>query len=227
MTAKAYCDQIEQKDLHHKKLEPDFPIVDDGSPLKSLHDLGIPLIFEPSIMPAYSYLVREALIEKIQRIANLLIQQEKTLIIRSAWRSFVHQQMLREQKRTYLQKEHPALSHKEINDLISYFIAPMKKSTHATGGAVDALIFDDRTQSVLDFGSNKGYDIDLNTRCYPHHPNISDQAKKNRALLIDLFENEGFVCDLKEFWHFDYGNVGWAIEKGKSEAIYGIIGQEL
>jgi len=27
----------------------------------------------------------------------------------------------------------------------------------------------------------------------------------------------------KEYWHFDYGNVIWTIEKGGKEAKYGII----
>ena len=75
----------------------------------------------------------------------------------------------------------------------------------------------------MDFGTNDGLNIDLTDKCYPYHPFISPLAKKNRKLLIRLFENEDFVCDLKEYWHFDYGNVSWAIEKGEKYAIYGII----
>jgi D-alanyl-D-alanine dipeptidase len=42
-------------------------------------------------------------------------------------------------------------------------------------------------------------------------------------MLIGLFESEDFVCDMKEYWHFDYGNIGWAIKKGKDHAIFGIL----
>jgi hypothetical protein len=28
---------------------------------------------------------------------------------------------------------------------------------------------------------------------------------------------------MKEYWHFDFGNIGWAIEKGKDQTIYGIL----
>lgn len=52
---------------------------------------------------------------------------------------------------------------------------------------------------------------------------ISSHAKRNRELLINLFEEEDFVVDLKEYWHFDYGNAGWAIAKAKDHTIYGII----
>jgi D-alanyl-D-alanine dipeptidase len=41
------------------------------------------------------------------------------------------------------------------------------------------------------------------------------KRKKNRKLLIGLFEDEDFVVDIKEYWHFDYGNASWAIEKAK------------
>ena len=36
-------------------------------------------------------------------------------------------------------------------------------------------------------------------------------------------ENEDFVGDMKEYWHFDYGNASWALEKEKKHSIYGII----
>lgn len=99
-----------------------------------------------------------------------------------------------------------------------------QKSMHATGGAVDALIYDLCTDSVLDFGTNDGLNISLGRRCYTDHPGVSPGARKNRKLLVGLFEQEDFVPDRKEFWHFDHGNAVWAIEKKKEYAIYGIIG---
>jgi D-alanyl-D-alanine dipeptidase len=75
----------------------------------------------------------------------------------------------------------------------------------------------------MDFGTNDGLKIELNDKCYPYHPFISPLAKKNRKLLIDLFEEEDFVVDIKEYWHFDYGNASWALEKKKRQAIYGKI----
>ncbi len=89
---------------------------------------------------------------------------------------------------------------------------------HATGGAVDALIYDPENECVMDFGTNSGFKIELNRKCYPLHPDISSEAKKNRKLLMDLFENEDFVCDVTEYWHFDYGNVMWALGKGRASA---------
>lgn len=189
----------------------------------SLKNSGFNLIFEPSIKKNYNYLVREEVYEKIGRISRLLNKKSKKLIIRSVWRSFQHQRILWEKKVESMQKEYPNKSLKEIKEFVSYFIAPTMKSLHSTGGSVDALIYDLQTDSILDFGTNDGLKIELSDKCYPYHPFIPTQAKENRKLLINLFENEDFVVDIKEYWHFDYGNSAWALEKGKEYAIYGII----
>ena len=167
-------------------------------------------------------MVREAVFEKIGRISKLLDRDGKELIIRSAWRSFEHQRLSWENKVSFMQRTHPDKSLEEIKEIVSYYIAPETLSMHATGGAVDVLIYDLKNDKVLDFGTNDGLKMDLNERCYPYHPDISTEAKKNRKLLIDLFENEDFVVDVIEYWHFNYGNASWAIETGK-DAIYGVI----
>ncbi len=223
MNAQEYCEMVEQKARHHKKFYLTIPIKENNSPLISLKDSGFNLVYEPSIKKDYKYLVREAVFEKIGRISRLLDKQDKKLIIRSVWRSFEHQKLLWENKVKFLKRNYPNIPLKEIRENVSHFIAPPESSTHATGGAVDALIYDLKNDCVMDFGTNDGLDIDLTDKCYPYHPFISPLAKKNRKLLINLFENEDFVCDLKEYWHFDYGNVSWAIEKGEKYAIYGII----
>ena len=167
--------------------------------------------------------MREIVFEKIARISRLLDRVNKKLIIRSVWRSFEHQRLIWEEKVASLQKQYPKKQIEEITEFVSYFIAPPTKSMHSTGGSVDALIYDLENDCVMDFGTNDGLIIELNDKCYPYHPHIPLEAKENRKLLINLFEEEDFVVDLKEYWHFDYGNAGWAVGKEKDQAFYGII----
>jgi len=223
MTAKEYCELVERLDRFQKQLTPTIVIKDDKSPLISLKESNFNLIFEPSVNKGYKYLVREAVYEKIGRISKILDKKDKKLIIRSVWRSFAHQKLLRDRRVKIIKKEYPDKSLKEISEIVSYFIAPEEKSMHSTGGAVDALIFDLKKDCVMDFGNNDGLKLKLNKTCYPFHPDITPQVRKNRELLISLFDKEDFVVDPKEYWHFDYGNVIWAIEKGEKYAKYGII----
>jgi len=223
MTAKEYCELVERLDRFQKRLIPTIIIKDDNSPLISLKESGFNLMFEPSVNKEYKYMVREAIFEKIGRISKILNEEDKILIIRSVWRSFAHQKLLRGRRVKIIQKEHPKKSLEEIITMVSYFIAPEEESMHSTGGAVDALIYDLKKDAVMDFGNNNGLHLELNKTCYPFHPDITSQVRKNRELLISLFDKEDFVVDPKEYWHFDYGNVIWAIEKGEKDAKYGII----
>jgi D-alanyl-D-alanine dipeptidase len=225
VTTKEYCQSVIERDRWHKQQEKNFPIRENNSPLISLRNASIDLAYEPSIMKNYAFLVRKELIGKISRISEQLSRQDKTLIIRSTWRSFKHQKLLWNNSMKSKQKQYPDKSREELRKIVGHFIASEKRSTHATGGAVDALIYDKKRNCILDFGTNKGLRIDLNEKCYPYHPGISKEARMNRELLISLFEGEGFVCDMKEYWHFDYGNIGWAIEKNEPRAIYDIIGE--
>ena len=218
-----YCQYVKNENVILKKSMFTIPIKDDNSPLISLSNEHPEFIFEPSFFQGYKYLVREEIVKKLHRINSILIDQSKILVIRSAWRSYEHQKALRTNRYQFLSKLHNTKTKNQINAIVSYFIASETQSMHATGGAVDALIFDLNTGNILDFGVNKGYNIDLGVKCYPYHPDISFYAKQNRKLLIELFEGEGFVVDLKEFWHFDYGNVAWAASKNLNSAMYGPI----
>jgi D-alanyl-D-alanine dipeptidase len=223
MNTKEYCRSVEQKERLHRQLSAAQSIRDDQSPLVSLQESGFNLMFEPSMMDGYAYRVREAVHEKIGRIGQSLAEQDKVLIIRSAWRSFEHQRRLWENKFAVMQQKYPHRTAAEVKEIVSHFIAPPSKSMHATGGAVDALIYDVKNDCVMDFGNNEGLKLELDETAYPDHPGISSQAQQNRQLLIRLFEEEDFVVDILEYWHFDYGNAGWAAVKGQEYARYGVI----
>ncbi len=223
MTAKEYCELVERLDRFQKQLIPTIIIREDNSPLISLKESEFNLMFEPSVYKGYKYLVREAVFEKIGRISQILDKENKVLIIRSVWRSFAHQKLLRDRRTAIIKRKYPDKSIKKILKTVSYFIAPEEESMHSTGGAVDALIYDLKKDCVMDFGNNDGLKLELDKTCYPFHPDITPQVRENRKLLINLFKKEEFVVDPKEYWHFDYGNVIWAIEKGKKHAKYGIL----
>ena len=223
LNAHEYCEMVEQRYRRHIQFLPTITINEDHSPLMSLNGSGFNLIFEPSIKKDCKFMVRKAVFDKVGRISKRLDKEDKTLVIRSAWRSFGHQRLLWEERVVALQKEYPKKQIEEIEELVSYFIAPPSKSMHSTGGAVDALIYDLKHDCVMRFGTNDGLTMNLNDKCYPYHPYITPEAKNNRRLLIGLFEEENFVVDIKEYWHFDYGNVAWATEKEKEHAIYGVI----
>jgi len=225
MNVEQYCEGIEKKYWQQKQLMSTVPVQEDQSPLLSLKESGFDLILEPSIVTDYEYLVRESVFEKLGRISKQLMAYDKVLIIRSVWRSFKHQKLLWEKYLKIISNKYPNKKRREVKRIVSKFVASERESMHSTGGSVDALIYDLKEDRVMDFGTNDGFTIVINKKCYPLHPDIAPGAKSNRKLLMSLFEHEDFVCDLVEYWHFDYGNVVWALEKRKPYSIYGSVGR--
>ncbi len=218
-----YCLAVKDESLLREKRMFKMPVKDDNSSLVRLNETDAQFVYEPSFFEGYEFLVREEVAAKLHRINDTLLSQEMALYIRSGWRSHEHQRQLRENRRELLVRQHPEKTEAQINAIISHFVASEKQSMHSTGGAVDVLIYDHHTKKILDFGVNDGESIELGVECYPFHPNISKEARMNRELLLLLFEREDFVVSLKEFWHFDYGNVAWAVGKNREFAIYGPI----
>jgi len=216
-----YCKEVERKMKEQYLNLRNVIIREKGSPLVSLKKSNQEFVFEPSINLNYSYLVRLEVFQKLENISKKLKTQDKVLVIKSVWRSVKHQKILWSNKIKELRKKHPGRHLEDIEKMASIFVASPKESMHLTGGSVDALIYDLKKEKIIDFGTNKGYKIILNKKCYPFHPGITLEEKKNRKLLISLFESEDFVCDLTEYWHFNYGNTAWALEKNKKCAIYG------
>jgi hypothetical protein len=100
---------VEQEKRLQKQKRKTTRVEDDGSPLVSLKEGGFGLEFEPSVIKDYRYLVREAIAEKIERVVRRLHEQDKTLLIRSAWRSFQHQRLIWEERVEYLRQANPEI----------------------------------------------------------------------------------------------------------------------
>ena len=88
---------------------------------------------------------------------------------------------------------------------------------HLTGGAVDLEIID-ASGNRLDFTSP--FDLLDNTQAAFDAPGISSEARANRALLQSVLEPTGLTSYADEWWHWSYGDNGWALRVGADHAIY-------
>jgi len=220
MNVQEYCNMIERNYYDNEMKVMNIQREDNESPLVSLKDTEYNLLFDPFINKNYAYSVRKELVEKIGRISKKLEEDNKQLIILSAWRSENQQKMKWHIEFDYIENKYKNKSFQEIIETVSKFYSLYEKSNYSSGGSVDALIYDLKENRVLDFGCNTGTKIDLGEKCYPYYPDISIEAKENRKLLMGLFLDEGFVCSINEFWHFHFGNVNWALAKGLKNSIY-------
>ena len=88
---------------------------------------------------------------------------------------------------------------------------------HLTGGAVDLEIVG-AGGARLDFTSP--FDLLDNAQAAFDAPGISAQARRNRDLLKSILEPTGLTNYADEWWHWSYGDNGWALRVGADTAIY-------
>jgi len=72
-------------------------------------------------------------------------------------------------------------------------------SRHSSGSTVDVSIFSNKTNKVLDMGSN--YDF-FGEKSWVNHKNLTPVQKENRQLLQSVMLKNGFRNYPKEWWHF-------------------------
>ena len=82
------------------------------------------------------------------------------------------------------------------------FVAnPKNGSKHNRGCAVDLTIYDLKTGRPLPMPSD--YD-EFTERASPDYEGGSEEERRNRNLLRALMEEEGFIVNANEWWHFDF-----------------------
>ena len=168
--------------------------------------------------------VRKTIYEKLLKVAKELkkINNNYKILVSYGFRDMRKQQ---EYFNEILEKvKNDFESEIDMYEYIHEKIAVPSVAGHPTGGAVDAAIYDEKKNKILDFGSEL---LDYSTtKCYYGNDDISAEAKNNRELFRKMMMKEGFAPYDGEWWHFSYGDKEWAFYYKKEEALYDQIDAE-
>lgn len=120
-----------------------------------------------------------------------------------------------------LQEKHPSWPKAILRREANKFWHPPDVSKappgHCTGGAVDVGLLDEEG-AVVDVTSVTEEGISSQAT---YALGLTPQAKANRDLLIRAMTDAGFSNCYDEWWHWSYGDCGWAARLDRPEAIYG------
>lgn len=201
------------------------PIQDNGEPLVDflaicprLHFAATHPVFEFPRM----HLVRRTVADMLCRAAAAL-PTGLSLSIVEGYRPLAVQRAMHEHALQIAREQHPEWSDEQIATEAGRYSAPPDATTpppHTTGGAIDLEIVDEHGR-VLDFISPYGL-TDLR-QAAPDAPGLSDTARANRKLLRSVLEPTGLTNYVDEWWHWSYGDNGWALRVGAPHALYGSI----
>ncbi|WP_207433690.1 M15 family metallopeptidase [Sabulibacter ruber] len=83
----------------------------------------------------------------------------------------------------------------------AYVANPKNGSRHNRGCAMDLTLITLKDGKELEMPTP--YDATVK-QSHPDYPHVSEQVKKNRALLINTMQRHGFTVFHNEWWHYDF-----------------------
>ncbi|HPU94839.1 MAG TPA: M15 family metallopeptidase [Candidatus Gracilibacteria bacterium] len=211
-------------------------IVDNGELLVNFPSdfLCIPMYFKNGLTSDNSMQLREGAIEALVR-AKKHLPNGWNFLVWDGYRPLKLQQKLYDDLTALRQSEHPEWDNIRLANEVEKFVKyashdPELPSPHNTGGAVDLTIlnasgaeldmgtvFDEFTEKSYTWKDGGTFD-DLE---YDIARGITPTQSENRKILREILMAEGFGPYQWEWWHFNFGNIGWAEHYGKDVAIYG------
>ena len=196
-------------------------IAECGEPLVNFMEFCPELIFDK---PRYDYrreqLIRKSVAEMLCKAAKALPKGYKLAII-EGWRPPYIQKRMHAAGEARWREAHPEWSDTKIRRVTNQFTAPMNNRVpppHTTGGAVDLMLaLPDGTLcdhiSPFKYRDSRAYYFDAK--------GLSDEARRTRQILADAILPTGLTNYPSEFWHWSYGDQGWAYRGGHPNALYG------
>ncbi|MGE0002171.1 MAG: M15 family metallopeptidase [Fimbriimonadaceae bacterium] len=198
-----------------------IPILECGEPLVSY--LGQhPRLIEAA--PRWDYVratfARQSVVQMLVKAAEALPKQYAIAVV-EGWRPPYIQRRLYLSSWERWKAKKPDWSDAQLRRTVNRYTAPIHKRVpppHSTGGAVDlVLALQDGTEldhmSPYEFGHHEAYPFDA--------PGLNEESRKNRDALAKALLAGGLTNYPSEWWHWSYGDQGWAYRNGLPNAIYG------
>ena len=197
------------------------PIVECGEPLINFLDLCSKLVWDK---PRWRYkrerLLRNTVAKKLCKASEALPKGYKLAIV-EGWRPIHIQKRMHLTALKRWREAHPDWSNAAIKRQANRFTAPLDPKVpppHTTGGALDIVLADGKGRAV---DHNSPYKT-RESLAYPFNAGkLTEEARKHRMILKEALESAGITNYPSEFWHYSYGDQGWAYRGGHAEAIYG------
>ena len=167
---------------------------------------------------------REGVMKRLVAAAEIVQKMHGLkLLIYELYRSPENQAELRERDKKELMAAHPEYTESQLDAALNRISAKVGGSGHQTGGAVDLTLCDEGGHP-LDMGTLY---LEHNAKTVTDCPDISEEQRRNRQILLDAMQEAGFVNYPGEWWHFCYGDKMWAAYARKPYAIYGEVTPEI
>jgi D-alanyl-D-alanine dipeptidase len=167
-----------------------------------------------------AHLLRQGVVDRLASAAAALERGYKLAII-EGWRPPHIQRRMYQAAWERWRTRHPDWSEQTLRRVVNRFTAPpsdIVPPPHSTGGALDVVL-----------ASADGEELDMSSpfeardpACYPVNVRgLTKTAVANRKILQAALNAGGITNYPSEYWHWSYGDQGWAYRGGHEFAVYG------
>ncbi|MCE7936680.1 hypothetical protein DYH10_02745 [Candidatus Saccharibacteria bacterium CPR2] len=173
-----------------------------------------------SLHKDFDIMLRKTAFEKLLR-ANELLPNHIKIVLKASLRPISVQQEVFDEEFKNAKIKFPDKSYDEIYNYTLQFVTDPKVNIppHATGGAIDIVLYDTKAKSYLDMGNPVNSIDDLSWTS--NFIGLTDAQISNRKLITTTMLEAGFASLASEWWHYSYGDQRWAVYYDQSQASYG------
>ncbi len=199
------------------------PVEENGEPLVDPRTLSRRIHFAHK-HPKFEEMSRTPRVR--ERVAQMLAQAADTLPsgidiqIIEGFRPLAQQRFMYEEIKAEFAGKHPEWGKATLHRITNTLSAPPDDPCpppHTTGGAVDLCLIHADSGERLDMVSPFEWD---ETSAPTAMEGLSPEAQANRGLLVRTLAATGLTNYSGEWWHWSYGDSGWALRVGAPCALY-------
>ncbi|MHB8637960.1 MAG: M15 family metallopeptidase [Fimbriimonadaceae bacterium] len=173
-------------------------------------------LFRPAVIP----FCRQTVAHMVEAAARSLPVGYHLALV-EAWRPIARQQRIYDFMWQSAVEAFPSRSYGSLRRTVCRWVAPTDQKAppgHCTGAALDVWLIDeegepiDTTSSSNRFGTAPTYALGL-----------TEGAVRNRMILLEAMLAQGFSNCRDEWWHYSFGDAGWAVRSGQETCRYGLV----
>lgn len=195
-----------------------IPELENGEPLVDLREVSpsVRLLRETAIPYA-----REQVARMVERAAHRLPRGVSFGLV-EAWRPLARQQRIYDFMYRSAKEAWPHRDARALRRTVCRWVAPPDQKAppgHCTGAALDLWLIDDNNEPI-DVSSPYEQRFDA---APTYTLGLSPVALQNRMMLVETMAAEGFSNCRDEWWHYSFGDAGWAVRTGAPTCFYGMV----
>lgn len=188
-----------------------------GEPLVDVRE-ACPSIFVPR--PQVIPYLRRTVADMLERAAASMPPGHRLGIV-ECWRPIDRQRRIYDWHFQAAREAFPHRDHAALRRTVCRFVAPVDQKAppgHCTGAAVDVHLYDEAGELI---DVNRPYERFQAPMTYAL--GLDPEAQRARMMIVDAMLGAGFSNCRDEWWHYSWGDAGWAVRVGEPTCRYGLI----